>query len=560
MRGYNEYIGARYVPVFDGDWDNTNEYEPLVIVSYQGNSYTSKTFVPTGVDINNDVYWALTGNYNAQVEAYRREVLATQEDLNLIKTYAVTPQEYGAKGDGIADDLLAFRNMLADIKTNGGGICYIPAGTYLISGDIVIPENTSFVGSGFDSFIYLTISGNNSGNAIVVAGDNVVVENIRVGFNGDNQAGTLGTQMCGMSVANWKYDVAVTDAYDIERKELDTEDRSNVLFKNIFHTGRFAVGCENITDTHSIKNVIFENIYAPNGLVSSAGHDGGISVIWKNVVCAFTTCGYGYNNNDIIVDGVVCDCFHCSADINASNIIVNANKSDSNFNGVAGRGAFFIGKGGNFSNITINNKAGVTVRSYAIDVADGVSYVNLSDITLNNWSYKDIYADNAYLYINGLVSTSAYNDRMVKGSGVVSYSNIWSNSFRSLNTANGIRITGGSGLEIPSTFPKQYIKSGDIVKIDVTFTCQGSVTLTNGYVVGNIPQVPNRPTVDQMLYGFVYPTADFKNPQGVAFKVEAETGDIKLVLDTNYQAFTEGEIAKIRISDVYSLSATGTSF
>ena len=82
MRGYNEYIGARYVPVFDGDWDNTKEYEPLVIVSYQGNSYTSKTFVPKNASITDTKYWALTGNYNAQVEAYRQEVLDYTEEVN----------------------------------------------------------------------------------------------------------------------------------------------------------------------------------------------------------------------------------------------------------------------------------------------------------------------------------------------------------------------------------------------------------------------------------------------------------------------------------------------
>ena len=84
MRGYNEYIGARYVPKFDGDWDNTKEYEPLIIVSYQGNSYTSKTFVPKNVDINDTTYWALTGNYNAQVEAYRQEVAHYVDEVNSI--------------------------------------------------------------------------------------------------------------------------------------------------------------------------------------------------------------------------------------------------------------------------------------------------------------------------------------------------------------------------------------------------------------------------------------------------------------------------------------------
>ena len=73
-----QYIGARYVPVFadPAEWNNTRTYEPLTIVTHNGNSYTSAQYVPKGIDISNEKYWALTGNYNAQIEAYRKEVQA----------------------------------------------------------------------------------------------------------------------------------------------------------------------------------------------------------------------------------------------------------------------------------------------------------------------------------------------------------------------------------------------------------------------------------------------------------------------------------------------------
>lgn len=82
--GTRQYIGARYVPIFGRkdeesiEWDNTGEYEPLTIVLYQGNSYTSRQFVPVGVEITNQEFWAITGNYNAQVEQYRRETAAAK--------------------------------------------------------------------------------------------------------------------------------------------------------------------------------------------------------------------------------------------------------------------------------------------------------------------------------------------------------------------------------------------------------------------------------------------------------------------------------------------------
>ena len=80
--GTRQYIGARYVPIFGRKdetsiiWDNSAPYEPLTIVLYQGNSFTSRQYVPAGVEITNQEFWANTGNYNAQVEQYRQEVAA----------------------------------------------------------------------------------------------------------------------------------------------------------------------------------------------------------------------------------------------------------------------------------------------------------------------------------------------------------------------------------------------------------------------------------------------------------------------------------------------------
>lgn len=76
--GVRQYVGARYVPVFADplEWSDAIGYEPLTVVLHEGNSYTSRQSVPVGIDIGNATYWAETGNYNAQIEAYRQEVRA----------------------------------------------------------------------------------------------------------------------------------------------------------------------------------------------------------------------------------------------------------------------------------------------------------------------------------------------------------------------------------------------------------------------------------------------------------------------------------------------------
>ena len=86
-----EFIGGRYIPIIVGEWDNSRTYEPLMVVTYEGASYTSRQYVPVGIEITNESYWVLSANYNAQVEAYRKEIRD-------ILPYDETPTEGSTKG------------------------------------------------------------------------------------------------------------------------------------------------------------------------------------------------------------------------------------------------------------------------------------------------------------------------------------------------------------------------------------------------------------------------------------------------------------------------------
>lgn len=161
----NTYIGMRYVPEFADpvEWDATmqTEYEYLKIVTYQGNSYTSRTWVPKNIPITNTDYWILTGNYNAQVEAYRKEVQAFDgritDNTAAIAQLQTEWQEYtnhsnsvnikyppigyvAATGDGETDDTAAIQKMLNDF-----GAIYVPRGVYKITSTLAA-DTVSIVG------------------------------------------------------------------------------------------------------------------------------------------------------------------------------------------------------------------------------------------------------------------------------------------------------------------------------------------------------------------------------------------------------------------------------
>lgn len=120
-----QYVGARYVPKIMGEWNKALQYEALSVVTYMGNSFTSKVPVPANVEINNTDYWVNTGNYNAQVEEYRKEAVAakqlannTNTDLQTFKTNQTnTNNEINNKIDLTTSALNKLKNAVFDGDT-----------------------------------------------------------------------------------------------------------------------------------------------------------------------------------------------------------------------------------------------------------------------------------------------------------------------------------------------------------------------------------------------------------------------------------------------------------
>ena len=107
-------------------------------------------------------------------------------------------KDYGAVGDGTTDDTAAIQAAVdaseAD-KTNGGGVVYFPAGTYLISATLTIDEeNVQFVGEGRSSIIKAAADllpmidvGASSGAQTANAGN--VIHNLAIDLNSTNSVG-----------------------------------------------------------------------------------------------------------------------------------------------------------------------------------------------------------------------------------------------------------------------------------------------------------------------------------------------------------------------------------
>lgn len=146
-----QYIGARYVPQFfsgvngSPEWVSGLAYDALTIVTRLNASYTSRKNVPSNVGApeSNPEYWVITGNYNAQVELYRQEVEEIKDSVDVLEKAVkyVTPEMYGAVGDGVTDDTEAIQAMCDDMEYASQAV--FTAERYYITQTITV--NSSFV-------------------------------------------------------------------------------------------------------------------------------------------------------------------------------------------------------------------------------------------------------------------------------------------------------------------------------------------------------------------------------------------------------------------------------
>ena len=173
-----QYIGARYVPVLADplEWSSANAYEPLTIVTYQGDSYTSRQFVPAGVAITNTDFWAQSGNYNAQIESYRQEVARIAALLDDIE------------GD-VSDAKTAANNALAYLGTGWSDVDTVRAAINELNQAIgTLPAGVTDIGSALTSIgeEFTTLDGTIDG----INDDIDALETTLTGFDSTHQVKT----------------------------------------------------------------------------------------------------------------------------------------------------------------------------------------------------------------------------------------------------------------------------------------------------------------------------------------------------------------------------------
>lgn len=166
-----QYIGARYVPLYVGDWDATRNYEPLSIVTdANGNSFTSLKDVPAGTQLTNRNYWIQTSSFSGAVDQLTRRVNSIENDLDGVEF--ITPEQFGAVGDGISDDTTALQTAINEAWNSGRPL--IAKGDYRTTAPLYFstPPNADQIKyyRGASIAIYGSIKADHAGDCLIFDG------------------------------------------------------------------------------------------------------------------------------------------------------------------------------------------------------------------------------------------------------------------------------------------------------------------------------------------------------------------------------------------------------
>lgn len=270
---------------FNGTWDITKQYPAWAFVDNGGDGYLSIKPVPAGVELTNEIYWRLVANYSAIYADFQDRIITLEKKC----TGIITPQMYGAVGDGITDDTTAFINALNDIPE--GYRLSVPAGTYVIRQPIIIDKQIAIVGctSQDDTQNDIPLTGSilkytGSESAFVtIKNDGVILKNVSIVGNDASKASTTGVLITG-DFGNVIWNIKLV----------------NVLVKS-FNNGISASGLL----VSSFDNVIVNN--CSFGFYFDNHNEINTSITFKT--CWALRCSYGYYLHNVTYSTLIsCAC------------------------------------------------------------------------------------------------------------------------------------------------------------------------------------------------------------------------------------------------------------
>lgn len=124
-----------------------------VLLQYAGTRAGAGGFIPGNLPAGCTVTDNVAAHTVTLTYVPSARVVVPTLNTNEIVVSVVTPQDFGARGDGITDDSAAFQNAMNWVNNAGnwgGGVVYVPPGNYAFYTNLTIPQGVTLQGDWAD--------------------------------------------------------------------------------------------------------------------------------------------------------------------------------------------------------------------------------------------------------------------------------------------------------------------------------------------------------------------------------------------------------------------------
>lgn len=148
--GKVEVLGGTLV-VMDSDFNND---APQIKLGPDSRAALTGNRFKTEADISNNSMYKCEIDHSPLADDFKKIPDFPYKDPRTIKQkpdravlYVVTDEPFGAKADGTTDNTQAIQAALNQAGQEGGGVVYLPAGKYKVTGNLVVPTGVEIKGS-----------------------------------------------------------------------------------------------------------------------------------------------------------------------------------------------------------------------------------------------------------------------------------------------------------------------------------------------------------------------------------------------------------------------------
>ena len=140
-QGYLSIINSDFAEATASQIELGNQVRGATIL---GNRFTGGARIVDNTDYPVTINHAPLAVDSLPAYDYRKPAATSQPAKTNL--YVVTSPPFSAQADGVTDNTAAFSNALAAASANGGGIVFVPAGSYRLNGTLTVPTGVELKG------------------------------------------------------------------------------------------------------------------------------------------------------------------------------------------------------------------------------------------------------------------------------------------------------------------------------------------------------------------------------------------------------------------------------